>query len=417
MEVAGSYRRGQETIGDLDIVADADEPTEAMDRLAALGDVAQVLGRGDTKMSVRLHSGLQVDLRIVPAKSFGAALLYFTGSKQHNIVLRGMAKDRGMKINEYGAFRVVANKSKGNSDAEMSACDDLGPAGQYIAGRTEADMYAELDLPLIPPELREARLEFDLARGGPLPRLIETDDIVGDLHMHTTESDGKGTLEEMVSAAQARGLKYIAITDHSPRVSMANGLNADRLRRQWEEIDRVNERLKSRRKSFRVLKGVEVDILEKGGLDLADDVLAEADWVVASVHYGQNQPSEQITRRILGALENPHISAIAHPTGRLIGRRKPYDVDLEAVFAAAVEHGKLMELNSNPARLDLNDLHCVAAKRHGIPIVISTDAHSTDGLNVLRYGILQARRAGLTKDDVANTRPWDKLKRLIRQQR
>jgi DNA polymerase (family 10) len=417
MEVAGSYRRGQETIGDLDIVAEADESNEAMDRLGALGDVATVIGRGDTKMSVRLHSGLQVDLRIVPAKSFGAALLYFTGSKQHNIVLRGMAKDRGLRINEYGVFRVVGGKSDANADSASSAGEDLGPAGQYIAGRTEAEMYAELGLPLIPPELREARMEFELAQAGALPRLVEASDIVGDLHMHTTESDGKASLEEMVAAAQARGLKYIAITDHSPRVSMANGLNADRLRRQWEQIDGINARLKSELESFRVLKGIEVDILEKGGLDLADDVLSEADWVVASVHYGQNQPGEQITKRILGAFENPNVSAIAHPTGRIIGRRKPYEVDLEAVFSAAARHGKLLELNSNPARLDLNDLNCAAAKRHGIPIVISTDAHSVDGLGVLRYGILQARRAGLTKDDVANTRSWDQLKRSIGKKR
>ncbi len=274
-----------------------------------------------------------------------------------------------------------------------------------------------LGLPLIPPELREARMEFELAQAGALPRLVEAGDIVGDLHMHTTESDGKGALEEMVAAAQARGLKYIAITDHSPRVSMANGLNADRLRRQWEQIDGINARLKSGRDSFRVLKGIEVDILEKGGLDLPDDVLSEADWVVASVHYGQSQPSEQITKRILGALENPNVSAIAHPTGRIIGRRKPYEVDLEAVFAAAARDGKLLELNSNPARLDLNDLNCAAAKRHGIPIVISTDAHSIDGLGALRYGILQARRAGLTKEDVANTRSWDQLKRSIGKKR
>ena len=304
-------------------------------------------------------------------------------------------------------------KTKPKPAEVTEAADDLGPSGVYVVGRTEAEMYAELGLPWIPPELREARLEFDLARGGAMPELIEAEAIVGDVHMHTTESDGKGTLDEMVAAALARGLKYIAITDHSPRVSMANGLNGDRLRRQWEQIDKINERLKSGRKSFRVLKGVECDILEKGGMDLPDDVLAEADWVVASVHYGQNQPGEQITKRILGALENPHIAAIAHPTGRIIGRRKPYEVDLDAVYAAAVANGKLLELNSNPARLDLNDVHCAAAKKHGIPIVISTDAHSTEGLNVLRYGILQARRAGLTKADVANTQSWEKLKKLI----
>ncbi len=213
----------------------------------------------------------------------------------------------------------------------------------------------------------------------------------------------------MVAAAQQRGLKYIAITDHSKRVTMVNGLDAKRLRQQWAEIDKLNEQLKG----ITVLKGVEVDILERGGLDLPDDVLAEADWVVASVHYGQNQPREQITRRIVEALENPHVSAIAHPTGRLINRRKPYEIDLDAVFKAAREHGKMLELNAHPARLDLDDVACAAAKNHGIPIVISTDAHSTDGLDAMRYGVLQARRGGLTKADVANTRTWPQLKKML----
>jgi len=384
---AGSYRRGRETIGDLDILVVADEPNEVMDRLGAFENVAEVLARGDTKMSVRLGGGLQVDLRVVKAESFGAALQYFTGSKAHNVELRGRAKARGLKINEYGVYR----------------------GEESIAGRTEAEVYAALDLPLFPPELREARREFDWADAGSLPQLIEVADLQGDLHMHTTATDGKSTLEEMVAAAQASGLKFIAITDHSKRVSMANGLNAERLRAQWAEIDRLNKTLKD----FVVLKGVECDILEAGGLDLDDDVLSEADWVVASVHYGQNQPQEQITRRILGAITNPYISAIAHPTGRLLNRRKPYEVDTDAMFKAARDYGKLLELNANPARLDLDDVACAAAKSFGVPIVISSDAHSTTGLGVLRYGVLQARRAGLTKADVANTRPWAEMKRMI----
>jgi DNA polymerase (family 10) len=415
IEAAGSYRRGRETVGDLDFVVDADNGAAVMDRLAAFPEVSALLGRGDTKMSVRLMSGLQVDLRIVPQKSFGAALVYFTGSKQHNIVLRGLAKQRGMRINEYGVFRLPPGGKA--SDFDKAASDDAAQQDaakeaaklEYIAGRTEKEVYDTLDLPVFPPEIREARSEFDLAAAGPLPNLIEQSDIHGDLHMHTTATDGKASLEEMIAASRERGLKYIAITDHSKRVSMANGLDAARLRAQWAQIDEINRGLRG----IRVLKGVEVDILERGGLDLSDDVLCEADWVVASVHYGQNQPSEQITQRIVGALENPNVSAIAHPTGRLIGRRKPYEVDMAAVYAAAKRCGKLLELNSNPARLDLDDLHCAAAKRHGIPIVISTDAHSTAGLEVLRYGILQARRAGLTKADVANTRPWAKLKALI----
>jgi len=388
LAAAGSYRRGRETVGDLDFLVVSARVNEVMDRLAEFDGAAELLARGDTKMSVRLSNGLQVDLRVVPAESFGAALQYFTGSKDHNVTLRGLAKDRGLKINEYGVYR----------------------GEEYVAGRTEEEVYGTLDLPCFPPELREARREFEWAAAGTLPALVEVGDIRGDLHMHTTETDGQATLEEMVAAAKARGLKYIAITDHSKRVSMANGLDAARLRRQWAAIDRLN----ASKPGIAVLKGIEVDILERGGLDLDDDVLAEADWVVASVHYGQSQPREQITKRIVDALRNPHVSAIAHPTGRLINRRQPYDVDLAEVFKAARDHGKLLELNSNPARLDLDDVACAAAKAHGIPIVISTDAHSTTGLDVLRYGILQARRGGLTKDDVANARPWAAMRKLMR---
>jgi DNA polymerase (family 10) len=387
MEIAGSYRRGKETIGDLDLLVVADDVKTAMDRFGSFVDIGAVVARGDTKMSIRLRTGLQIDLRVVPAESFGAALQYFTGSKDHNVVLRGMAKDRGLKINEYGVFR----------------------GDTYIAGRTEEEVYAVLDLPCFPPELREARKEFAWAAAGKLPTLIEVSDIRGDLHMHTTATDGKATIHEMILAARMRGLSYIAITDHSKRVSMANGLDAVRLRQQWAEIDQIRKQLDD----FTVLKGVECDILERGGMDLPDDVLAEADWVVASLHYGQQQPRSQITERILQAIEHPSVSAIGHPTGRLINRRKSYDVDLDAVFKAAKKHGKLLELNANPERLDLDDSACAAAKEHGIPIVINTDAHSQAGLDCLRYGVQQARRAGLTKADVANTLPWLNLKPLV----
>jgi DNA polymerase (family 10) len=389
LEAAGSYRRGRETVGDLDLLVVSSDVAAVMDRFGSFAGIDTVLARGETKMSVRLARGLQVDLRVVPEESFGAALQYFTGSKQHNVVLRGLAKSRGLKVNEWGVFR-----------------DE-----KYLGGRTEEEVYRLLDLPWIPPELREARREFEWAENGTLPKLVELTDIRGDLHMHTTATDGKATIEEMAAAAQARGLKYIAITDHSKRVSMANGLDPERLRAHWTAIDRFNKRRGSG--GVTVLRGIEVDILEKGPLDLPDAVLAEADWVVASVHYGQNQPREQITQRIVGALENPHVSAIAHPTGRLIGRREAYQVDLDAVFRAAAAHGKLLELNASPHRLDLDDVACAAAKEYGIPIVISTDAHSTAGLDDLRYGIMQARRAGLTKADVANTRPWPQMKKLI----
>jgi len=392
LELAGSYRRGRETVGDLDVLVVSEDVGEVMDRFGQFPDVADILARGDTKMSIRLGTGFQIDLRIVSAESFGAALQYFTGSKSHNVVLRGLAKQHGLKINEYGVFRV-------EGDQETP-----------VAGADEAGVYATLDLPLIPAELREARREFEWAQSDELPDLIRLEDIRGDLHSHTTATDGVATMEEMVAAAQERGLKYLAITDHSQRVTMAGGLDPKRLRAQWRQIDELNGELG---KSFTVLKGIECDILEKGGMDLPDDVLAEADWVLAAVHYGQKQSREQITDRILGAIENPHVDAIAHPTGRLLNRRDPYDVDLDAVLAAAKKHRTQLELNANPMRLDLNDVYCAAAKSHGVPVFIATDAHAVDELDLMRYGILQARRAGLTKADVANTRTWAQLKKLI----
>ncbi|MBM4003319.1 MAG: DNA polymerase/3'-5' exonuclease PolX [Planctomycetes bacterium] len=393
LEFAGSYRRGQETVGDLDMLVVSSEIATVMNQFACYPGIAAVIGRGDTKMSVRLDSGLQIDLRVVPRESYGAALQYFTGSKEHNVVVRGMAKQAGMKINEYGVFRV---------DGEQET---------YVAGASEAEVYATLGLPLFPPEMREARQEFEWARQGELPRLIELSDLRGDLHMHTTATDGAASIEQMIAAARKRGLEYIAITDHSQRVSMARGLDAQRVLAQWAEIDRIRRELDD---DFVLLKGIECDILEKGGMDLPDEVLAQADWVLASVHYGQRQSRAEITERILGALDNPYVTAIAHPTGRLLNQREPYEVDLEAVFRRAKERGKILELNANPHRLDLNDLHCAAARKLGIPIVISTDAHSVNGLDVMRYGILQARRAGLTRDDVINTRPWPQLRKMLR---
>jgi DNA polymerase (family 10) len=389
---AGSYRRGKETVGDLDLLAvaagaPACGSAAVMDYLAAYAGLAEVTARGQTKLSARLVGGLGLDLRVVPAESFGAALQYFTGSKAHNIVLRGLAKDRGLKINEYGVFRGATR----------------------IAGRTEEEVYGTLDLPCFPPELREARREFEWAQAGPLPRLVELADLCGDLHVHSTWTDGLASIADMAEAAKQRGLRYLAITDHSKRVSMVNGLDASRLREQWAEIDRLNKRLRG----ITVLKGVEVDILERGGLDLDDDVLAEADWVVASIHYGQNQSREQITRRAIGALQNPHVSAMAHPTGRMLTKRKPYEIDLDAVMRAARQHGKMLELNAHPLRLDLDDVACAAAKSLGIPVVISTDSHRPEGLAAMRYGVLQARRGGLTKHDVANTRTWPQLKKLL----
>jgi len=401
VEPAGSLRRGRETVGDLDILVDSDEPARVMQRLVDWPETADVLLRGDTKTSIRGPSNLQVDLRVVGAASFGAALQYFTGSKEHNVRLRGRARERGLSINEYGVFRLAA--------------DGGGATGGSLAGRTEQEVYAAVDLPWIPPELREGRDEILLAERGSLPNLVTLADIRGDLHMHTTATDGEEPLAEMVRGAIERGLAYIAITDHGQRVTMAHGLDKKRLLAQWDQIDRLNESLAAEgTPPIVVLKGIEVDMLEKGGLDLPDEVLARADWVVASLHYGQNQPRDRITSRIVEAVENPHVAVIGHPTGRLINRRPAYDLDIEAVIDAAARTGTFLEINANPWRLDLDDRHAAAAKAAGVKIVISTDAHSTRGLDVMRCGILQARRGGLEAKDVANTRTLADLKKLMK---
>jgi len=390
MAWAGSYRRGRETVGDLDLLIVAEDRPTAMDHLETYPELSSTILRGETKISIRVGKAFQVDMRAVDDNQFGAALQYFTGSQAHNIHTRRIAKENGLKINEYGVFSLEDNAQ--------------------VAGATEEDVYAAIGLRWIAPELREDRHEFEWSREDKLPQLIEQEDICGDLHMHTNATDGAATLREMADAAVTRNLSYIAFTDHSQRVSMARGLDAERLRAQWNMIDQVRTEYEGR---LTILKGIECDILEPGGMDLPDDCLEEADWVLASIHYGQKQPRDQITERLLGAIENPWVSCIAHPTGRLINRRPPYEVDMESVMQAVKQHGKLLELNANPARLDLNDVHLAAAKRLGIPVVISSDAHSTDGLDVMRYGIKQARRGGLSREDVGNTRPWDELKTLV----
>lgn len=404
-EGAGSWRRGQETVGDIDILVDSDQAATVMDHLEAWRECGDVLLRGDTKTSVRGPRGVQIDLRVVDHGSFGAAWQYFTGSKDHNVRLRSRARDRNLTINEYGVFRLVPG----------AAADAKPVKGDAIAGRTEEDVYRVVGLSWIPPEIREGGEEIVLAERRELPTLVSLDDIRGDLHMHTTATDGEATLGEMVRAAIARGLAYIAITDHSQRVTMAHGLDPKRLLKQWGEIDRLNASLTEEGKPpIVVLKGIEVDILEKGGLDLPDDVLAQADWVVASLHYGQNQPRDRITKRIIEAIEHPSVTVIGHPTGRLINRRPAYEVDMEAVIEAAAKTGTFLEINANPWRLDLNVPHAAAAKKAGVKLVISTDAHSTRGFDVMRCGVLQARRAGLEKEDIANTRTLAQLKKLLK---
>jgi DNA polymerase (family 10) len=367
-----------------------------MDAFQRFSEVAEVIARGDTKMAVRTESKFQIDLRVVPKESFGAALQYFTGSKEHNVVVRSRAKQLGLRINEWGVFQTD------------------GREAHRIAGETETDIYAAIKLPVIPPELRENRREFDLADRGALPQLIQLADIQGDLHMHTSASDGVATIAEMAEAAKSRGLKFIAITDHSKRVAMANGLNEERLLEQWRQIDLYNQQASD---EFLILKGVECDILENGELDIRDDVLTQADWVIASVHYGQSQPKSQITDRIIGALRHPSVSMIAHPTGRILNRRPPYDVDLDAVIQAAAEHRKFLELNASPKRLDLNDHNLMAAQERGVPIVINTDAHRPHDLAQMRCGILQARRGYLQASDVANCWNWKEMRDYLKKNR
>ena len=386
--LAGSFRRMRETVGDIDILVTAAAPAQVMQRFLAYAEVRQVLSRGETRSSVVLHAGIQVDVRVVAEECYGAALHYFTGSKSHNIAVRKLGQERGLKINEYGVFR-------GN---------------KRIAGETEESVYAAVGLPYIPPELREDRGEIEAARAGELPRLVELGDLRGDLHVHTKASDGHGSMRDMALAASARGLRYLAITEHSRRLRLAHGLDPRRLELQIDEIDRLNAELTG----IRVLKGIEVDILADGTLDLPDSVLAHLDLVVGAVHSDFQLSRERQTERILKAFEHPHFHILAHPTGRLIERREPYDVDMLRIIRKAKERGRFLELNAHPDRLDLLDTHCRMAKDEGVLVCISSDAHSALDFEHLRYGIGQARRGWLEKADVLNTRPLAELQRLLR---
>lgn len=380
-EFAGSFRRRRDTVGDIDILAVADDIPAAMKYFTKYKDVTEVLAQGETKTSVRLKNAFQADLRIVPADSWGAALQYFTGSQQHNIHVRQVAKDHGYKLNEYG----LAPNS---------------PELKTVDASNEESIYKFLGMPWISPEFRENRFEFEPDFAKDAKSIIDVKDIRGDLHMHTTATDGSESIETMAQACQDRGYDYIAITDHSKRVSMARGLTPERALEQWANIDEINA---SKQFKIRIFKGIECDILEDGTMDLPDEVLKQADWVLASVHYGQRQTKEQITERILNALKNPYVHAIAHPTGRLIGQREAYEVDIHAVINAAKEHGKALEINANPRRLDLNDTNARSAYLAGIPITINTDAHSIPNLDLMPYGIMQARRAGIPRKSVINT--------------
>jgi DNA polymerase (family 10) len=385
---AGSFRRCMETVGDIDILVTADERSPVMERFAGFEDVGRVLARGATKSSIVLRSGLQVDLRRVEQASFGAALQYFTGSQAHNIAIRRIGRQRGLKINEYGVFTLDGK----------------------VAGETEESVYRSLDLPWIPPELREDRGEIEAAREGRLPVLIELADIKGELHSHTTATDGRSSLEEMALAAKRSGLKYLAVTDHSQTLKMVGGLDERRLLAQIEQIDRLNAKLKG----IRLLKGIEAEILEDGRLDLPDRVLRELDLVIGSVHSGFRMPVWQQTERILRAMDQRFFSILGHPSGRLINERDAYDVDMAAVIRKAKQRGCFLELNANPQRLDLTDIWCQAAKEAGVLVAINTDAHSPADFGLLAFGIGQARRGWLEKKDVLNTRPLNELRALLK---
>lgn len=393
---AGSLRRWKESIGDVDILTTCKDPSAVMDEFVNHPDVREVVSKGETKSTVILNVGLQVDLRVLEKKSFGAALQYFTGSKAHNIALRDRAKKMGLKLSEYGIYSEDGTK--------------------WIAGRTEEEVYKALGLPLIPPELRENRGEIEAAEEGRLPKELQASDIKGDLHVHTKESDGKYTLEEMAEAAYARGYEYMAVTDHSRAVGIARGLDDARALAQMAMIDGYNAKLKKNGKKFRVLKGTEVDIKADGSLDHPGRILKQFDCVVASVHSAFHMTIEEMTGRVVKAIRSGRVNILAHPTGRLIGEREPYAIDMETIVDEAKKHNVSLELNSFPDRLDLNDVHCRLAKEKGVPVAISTDSHSIHHLEKIVYGIHTARRGWLEKEDVLNTRPLKEILKFLRRE-
>jgi DNA polymerase (family 10) len=393
---AGSLRRGRETVGDLDILVTGpaccnDEDREKLiDHIIKLPGLMEIIARGENKVSFRMRGGMQVDVRFLPPESFGAAMQYFTGSKGHNVSLRQRALKMGYTLSEYSLARLEDK--------------------QAVAGKSEQEIYAALKLDYIPPEMRENCGEIDLAEKHELPRLISQEDLQGDVHMHTIETDGRNTIEEMAEAARERGYKYMAITDHSKNLAFANGLDDARALEHIERIRNMSERLGG----IRIFAGIEVDILEDGGLDLSDAVLEKMDVVIASVHSHFNQTAEEMTARLLKAVGNPNVSIIGHPTGRILLRRDAYPYDMDAVLEAAAKNKVAMELNAYPDRLDLCDRHLRMAKQHGVKIVINTDSHHTSHMEKIRYGVLQARRAWLTAGDVLNTLPLEQFARAMK---
>jgi DNA polymerase (family 10) len=401
MEVAGSFRRRKETIGDVDLLALAEgDGTAVVEHFTAFEGASRAEAAGPTKGSIVLGSGLQVDLRVVPARSFGAALVYFTGSKDHNVNIRTRAVREGLRVNEWGVFRVPEG-----ADSEALGKEE----GERLAGETEEDVYEALGMSWVPPVLRENRGEVEAALDGTLPELVTLEDIRGDLQMHSTWSDGKASIEEMARTCAKRGYEYLAITDHSQAMAMVQGLTPERARDQWRELDEVRERVPG----IDVLRSAEVDILRDGSLDLPDDVLNQLDLVVISVHSLMDQDKKTMTERVLRGMAHPAVDILAHPTGRQLNRREPFQLDVEAVLEAAAELSVAVELNANPRRLDLSDVHVHRAKELGVPVVISTDAHSPRGLDDMRFGVDQARRGWLEAADVLNTRSAADLRRWL----
>jgi DNA polymerase (family X) len=390
-EIAGSYRRCKETVGDLDILVTCRSGTPAVKRFVEYPEVAEVLAQGPTKASVRLRSTLQVDLRVLAEASYGAGLYYFTGSKAHNIAIRRLGQQRGLKINEYGVFR----------------------GSKRIGGREEKEVAAAVGLPLIPPELREDRGEIEAAAAGTLPRLVELADIRGDLQLHTTDSDGRDSLQAMAEAATERGYEYIAVTDHTPAVRVAGGLDRAGFRRQMKRVDRLNASLRG----LTVLRGAEVDILADGSLDLDDATLQALDLVVVSVHSKFDLPEPEQTRRVVRALQHPAVDLLGHPTARIIGRRSGIKLDLDEVCRAATDSGVILEVNGQPERLDLDEVACRAVLERGLRIAISTDAHAAAELGFMRWGVEQARRGWASKGQVVNTLALARLQKLLHAER
>jgi DNA polymerase (family 10) len=391
---AGSLRRGKETIGDIDILVGDDQPKKVMEAFVGFPEVDKVLMRGPTKSSVLLKSGVQVDVRAVETGSYGAALQYFTGSKEHNVTMRKIGVERGLKLNEYGVFERETNK--------------------LVAGRTEEDVYRVFDMPLIPPEIREDAGEIDAARRGTLPSLVDFADIRGDTHVHTDWSDGSMTIEEVIGRAVERRYEFVVISDHSQSLKIANGLSPDKLRRQVAAIRKIQERFEGR---MAVLAGSEVDIKADGSLDFPASILKELDVVIGSVHSRFKMARADMTKRIVRAISSGRVDILGHPTGRIIGHRDPYEVDLERVFSAAKDSEVCMEINAFIDRLDLRDVHCRLAKQAGIKMAIGTDAHRPGQLEYMRYGVITARRGWLESADVVNTLGADKLVSMLRRRK